>query len=325
MKRKIFLAMTTALSALFLASCSCNACSGNTKVSFKDYFLRDVKDNPATVSETLVYSVSHTGSNTYNNYTVNYSNGTYTTNLQKTGQTQINETDVAIYTLTTSFTIDVSYTYNGVSLEVPFTDTITSTTTFYSGTYMLKPISSEKTIYSHSPAQSQPDSLEKCYMEYNQTVKTDYSNNSSTIINHKDGSTKTNTFEIEDTDKYAYLDNEQLLFALRCMTPSNTAKMQVYSPFANSVQQIATTFGSAASQNFELSIAGKEGNSFNISYYPVSLEIDAKHNGTTQTAWIAETKDASNNEYRNVMLKYIAPLPFTLGELHYNLISATFA
>lgn len=325
MKRKIFLALTTVLSAVFLASCSCDSCAGNTKVSFKDYYLQDA-DHAAgnEFNETITYSVTHTGNNTYNNYSVQYSNGTYQTNLKKVSD----EKGDTYILFTSTFSINVSYTYNGETSEL-FTDTSTSAVTFRDAKNMLTPVSSTKTVYSHSPAQS-ANALKDCYVEYHQTVTTTYNSDctagSSNIINHLKADEKTSyDFEIEDTDKYAYLDNEQLLFALRCMNPNTTGKVQVYSPFANSVQTISTAFGSSNSTDFKnLTINGKTHESLQISYLPVTMEIDVKNNGTTQTAWIAETKNTNNNTYRNVMLKYIVPLPFTLGELHYNLVSADF-
>ncbi len=326
MKRKIFLAITTVLSAVFLASCSCDSCAGNTKVSFKDYYLQDADHAVGNeINETITYSVTHTGNNTYNNYSVQYSNGTYQTNLQ----TVSDENGASYMFLTSTFSINVSFTYEGASTEF-FTDTSTSTVVFRSAKNMLMPISSTKTVYSHSPAQSAGDKLEDCYVEYHQTVTTTYNSDctegESVIINHKNNDeTISYDFEIEETEKYAYLDNEQLLFALRCMNPSNTGKVQVYSPFANAVQTVTTTFGSSSATDFKnLTINGQTHESLQISYLPVTMEIDVKNNGTTQTAWIAETKNTNNNTYRKVMLKYIVPLPFTLGELHYNLVSADF-
>ncbi|MBQ7924402.1 MAG: hypothetical protein IJ329_03755 [Clostridia bacterium] len=322
MKRKIFLALTMVAAMTFLASCSaCDSCAGNTKVSFKDYYLNDV-DYPITeVHETLSYKVSHSGNTSYNGYTVEYSNGTNEWTLTKNKGEDF-------YTLTRNFSIDVLFTYGGVSTE-KFTDTITSSVAFYSAKNMLQPISSEKTIVCHSPSQSTVDSLDDCYTLYNQTVKTVYNEDATggeaTITNNENGAVSTDEFEIEDTDKYTYVDNELLLFALRCMNPSSTAKVQVYAPFNQATQVISTAFGSSAAADFEGLTVNGETKTAEISYVPVTLEIEAKNSGSAQTAWIAETKDAKNNTYRNVMLKYTVPLPFALGELNYELVSATFA
>lgn len=319
MKRKIFLAMTTVISALFLASCSCDGCAGNPKVSFKDYYWKDADYAVTEVNETLSYAVTHSGNNSYNDYTVHYSDGVYEMHLQKTGED--------VYTLETNFSIGVSFEYGGVSTEV-FQDSTSSTTTFYSAKNMLRPISSTKTVVSHSPAQNAPEKLEDCYTLYNQTVTTVYdgAKGTTTVVNNENQKSITTNFEFEDTDKYAYLDNEQLLFALRCMNPSATGKVQIYSPYANAVQVISTAFGSNVSGNFNLKLNGAtESQAYQVSYTPVTLEIDAKLNGNTQTVWIAKTTDTNNNTYRNVMLKYVAPLPLTLGEFTYNLVSATFA
>ena len=321
MKRKIIFTIAMALTTTFLASCSaCDSCAGNTKVSFKDYYVYDADIDYNNVDETLTYKVTHSGNATYNGYTVQYSNGQYKTHLQKTGED--------LYTLTSDFSINVCFVYGGVSTEV-LTDTTHSVVVFHSAKNMLKPVSSEKTLYSHSPARGSVTELNDCYEEYHQTVKTVYNENGGefTITDHMDNdATSSKSFEIENTEKYAYLDNEQLLFALRCMSPSSTAKVQVCDPFDNSMQLVSTTFGSSTATDFKnLVINGETKESLEISYYPVSWEKNAKNNGTTKTVWIAETKDANNNTYRNVMLKYIVPLPFTLGELTYELVSANFS
>ena len=61
-----------------------------------------------------------------------------------------------------------------------------------------------------------------------------------------------------------------------------------------------------------------------ITYRPVSIVLDEKNPGGTQTAWIAKTNDTTNNKYRNVMLRLDTPLSYSLGTLQYTLISATY-
>jgi len=320
-----------AMTTVFLASCSaCEACSGNTKVSFKDYYLSDANHAVSEVNETLSYDVVHEGNNSYNGYKINYANGTYTTTLTKNKDnkdTPFNESET--YTLVSKFSIDVTYEFNGTSVE--FTDTTNASVIFYAAKNSLQPLSSQKTVYSHSPSQNTPSKIEDCYTEYHQTITTEYNDactgGKTTVVNHKfpNSQPDVQNFEIEDADKYTYLDNEQLLFALRCMTPTTSGKVQIYSPFVKSVQTIKTVFGSANTSQFHLKLNGAtEKQTYEISYLPVNVDLEAKHNGATQEVWIAETLNITNNEYRNVMLQYTTPLPFNLGKLQYKLVSANF-
>ena len=144
---------------------------------------------------------------------------------------------------------------------------------------------------------------------------TDLTNNAST----------TQTFEIDE--KYTYLDNEQLLFALRGLDQKSSPSFYVYAPFSNKVQTIyarfdALTTGETFSFNTE---DGKGADTLRaISYYPVTLGIDEKNSGSTQTVWLAERTNASNNEYRNVILSMKVTLAYNVGTLHYSLQSADF-
>ncbi len=320
MKRKIFLTMAIALTATFLASCSCDSCGGNTKVSFKDYYLKNAYNSNEPTNEVLEYKVEHEGNDSNQYYKLSYSDGMYITTLTKGANDEP-------LTLKSEFSIELTYEYGGLTKKVE--DSVISEITFMPGlSGMLRPIRSKKVLQTHSPSQSEPQKLEDCYVAYSQTVETTYNadctKGTSVITNHNSGKETKTDFEMEDLDKYTYVDNEQLLFALRCMTPSSTAKLMVYSPF-DSMQVISTSFGSAKTAKLENLTINGETKEHEIPYYPVTLKIQKEHSGGSQTAWIAKTQDTENNTYRNIMIKYIVPLPLSFGEFHYTLTSATFA
>ena len=323
MKRKIFLTVATLLATTTLfASCSCDGCAGNTKVSFKPYFMNDVDIHAKNGdTETLRYTVEYTGKGTAaNGYQIGYRNGEYTSTL-----TVNMIEDKEVYTLSTHLSITVDYTYAGTSVldenGKPFVDTVDSTVVFYSTQDGLQPIQSTKTIVSHSPTQTTIVEPKDCYTYYNQTIETVYvgKNGKSIITDHTDNdSKKESEFEIDD-DKYAYVDNEQLLLALRCLNPSS-AKLKVYSPFAGTLQTISAEF-STGDDSLPLTINGVQKD---IPFNKVSLGIESKTPGSTQTVWIAKNVNPNNNTYHNVMLKYEAPLPYSLGSLVYTLVEAEF-
>ncbi len=320
MKRKFFLAMTMVLTTSFLASCSaCDSCAGTTKITFKDYYLKNESINQGEVYEQLTYKVTHQDAGTYNGYEVVYENGTYVTTLTKS----LND---EYFTLTSELTIDVRYTYKEET--VSFTDTVVSSVEFYSADSTLRPVRSNKTLHTRTPSSGDVSKLEDCYVEYNQTVSIEYSadlsEGRSLIVDHLDEDEEiSSSFTVEDMDKYTYVDNEQLLFALRCLDADTSGKVQLYSPFLERTQNVAISADSSTKTSFNLTIDGEEKSGEEITYVPFTLTIDEENSGQSQTVWVAKTTAADDNKYRNVILKYISPMPYTLGELQYELVSMT--
>lgn len=103
----------------------------------------------------------------------------------------------------------------------------------------LQPIYSEKKVHSHSPNGLTPVTLEACYTEYNYSVVVDYNNNGAAgtaVLTDltKDDSSVTTNFEI--SQKYSYIDNEELLFAIRGMTLTAAQQVNVYNASSRAVQ-----------------------------------------------------------------------------------------
>ena len=94
------------------------------------------------------------------------------------------------------------------------------------------------------------------------------------------------------------------------------------SPFVKKMQKIDFTFQTEASAEFSYKLKGQSAKA-TIAYRPVNISIDDSNPGATQTAWIASTTNAQNNTHRNVMLKLITPLSYSLGNLVYELVSIT--
>ena len=71
-------------------------------------------------------------------------------------------------------------------------------------------------------------------------------------------------------------------------TLSTSAKFNVYSPFVQASQSVKTTFEAEKAIDFSFTkngVAVKD----TIQYYPVSIVLNEKNSGSTQTAWIAKT------------------------------------
>ena len=331
MNRKKLLAVTAlAMSCLLFSACT----NTSSKMSFSANWYQDT--TAQTVSdavETLEYTITadtegYSGlSDDY--FKTTYSTGKYTTKLAP----KTLENGDIVYEFSTRTELPVSFFHvaSGESTEV-FTDVIECNVLFssiYNGG--LRPIQSSKTIQSHSPINGQPSSKNDCYRYYHYNVTTTYadSENGSSVLTDYEGNIlgkeaqpKTTDFTI-DTAKYSYLDNEQILFALRgANTMSN--KILAYNASKSKVETINVTFGSEKADTYEFLLNG-ESKKASIAAIPVSLEIDDINSGGVQNVWYAKTTDVKNNVYRNVMLKFESPISYNIGKLVYTLTSANFA
>lgn len=316
MKRKTIIS----LSSILLGATMLTACTSNSsRVTFKDYWYEDA--NVSTQSEeVLVYDVTMEAGLALSSrgYKLSYSNGTYTSTLKASGD---------YYEYNTSLTIDVTFTKGEESITK--TDTTISYVKFKKSA-LLQPIEMRKEIKNHTPVNSSGSTIESCYAEIDYTVDVKYSgspsNGTATVVNNKTEKTKTHSFDI-DQKKYTYLDNEQLLLALRAINTSVTTSPYfiVYAPFSKSVQTIKADYESKV-EGTEFSFT-RNGVAFKdtITYYPVKISIEADMPGNKQTAWIAKTTKADSNEHRNVLLRLKTPLAYNLGSLIYTLKSATFS
>ncbi len=310
--KKLISALALTLSATTLVACGAT----NQKVTFKEYWFADANVTPSTVLEELVYEIDFEAASGLagNEYKVHYQNGEYKTKLSLTEN---------VYRYETSLTVDVVYSVGSETLEKH--DTMTSWIEFEK-TAKLKPIASHKEFVNHSPANN-GTSLETCFIKYDYTVETTYNENGlggkCVIVNNETEKSQEKTFTVED--KYTYLDNEQLLLALRGLPQSTTsAALSVYAPFSSTVQTLNVNFSTLAKgTEFTFERNGASVKEV-VEYYPVNLSINAQLPGATQTVWIAKTDNAQSNKNRNVILQLETPLSYNLGLLIYKLKSAKF-
>ena len=324
MKRKNFFAILS----LLVSASILTACTNNTqKVQFSEYWHKDMNIPATTVLEELTYTVMTNASqeSATTNYLVDYA-GTYVTKLEKEG---------ANYIYSTTLSVTVVYNYK-TGKSPALQDTVTSKVVFQNSANALNPVYSEKEIVCHAPIRGNIDaSTDFNGLKTHTKAVVDYAENKSTVYNllkaeNESGYKAEDKIEINEKDakKYTYLDNEQLLFALRGINPTTTTSptLLVYAPYSETVQKIKATINSlSVADDFTFySVDEDKQITDDISYYPITLSIDAKNSGQSHLAWFAKTTDANNNKYRNVMLKYQAPLSYGLGSLVYTLTQANF-
>lgn len=314
--KKLSLLATLALGVTFLS-----ACTGMTKpTTFSDNW----KTNPnagAEVWEKLTYKVHHEPKDgLISNYKVEYKNGTYTTTLYTESKNGL-----TYYFYETILNIDVVYTYGNESAT--FTDHVKTEAEFLRSADNLRPLSSKKEFISHSPVNGAVEKLEDCYYAYDYTLVTTYnelsealSKGTTTVTQRVGENTHEHTSNFEIEDDVRYLDNEQLLFALRGInvsSASSTATLAVYAPFTRAVQEVSAAFStSTESSTFTFTRNGEQ-KERTINYRTVELSLNTKNPGSKQRLWIAEK--AENNVNRNLILRMETQVSYELGSLIYTL------
>lgn len=129
---------------------------------------------PPGTNETLVYDVEKKADSGLNSsYSVEYQKGTYTTTLSTEQRTNEDGKNELFYSYQTKLEISVQFLFGSEVSDV-FNDVLTSKVLFRSTQTGLQPIYSEKEVYSHSPINIAPSSLEGCYAEYHYKVVTEY-------------------------------------------------------------------------------------------------------------------------------------------------------
>ncbi len=313
--KKLVLALAALTAFSSFAACT----DVDKKILFNDYWEKNSLAHEI-VDETLEYKVTHEKGSGLDviGYSLTYGEGKYVTTLKSQGEG---------YVYTTSLTMPVTYQFAG-DKEQTLTDSVTSEVVFARSAGGLHPVSSKKHVVSHTPSNGAGFSTETCYTFYDFSIVTNYPTEgeaSSTVTYNKvegDPVIKNSTFNFNDDD-YSCLDNEQLLLALRAISTSTTmGSFMTYSPFVETMQKIDFTFQAETSAEFSYALNGNAAKT-NIAYRPVNLSIDDPNPGATQTAWIATVTSPQNNTHRNVMLKLITPLSYSLGSLVYELVSIT--
>lgn len=300
--------------ALFVASVAFASCANvNNRITFKEYWFENVGvSHIVGGEETLVYDVEFKKGDglSTNGYSVEYTNGVLETKLTL---------EENYYVYATALTVDVTYIHGANTLTA--TDTTTSWVKF-KNVASLQPIASHKEIVNHT---LNADGSKLVVYDY--TVDTEYAEDLKTgktkIVNRSNETTEEKTFAI--ADDYTYLDNEQLLFALRGLKQSTSGDVSVYAPFSAKVQTIKVqTNAKVEGEEFSFLKNGTKIENAVVPYFPVDVSINAQSSGATQTVWIAETSNTSVNTYRNVILRLETPLSHNLGTLIYKLKSANF-
>ena len=305
------------LSTFALCITALSGCAAPQKTPLGDYWNENALVFE-TIHETLVYDVTFQKGASYG-YDLAYTNGTYTTIL-KSG---VNENGDNLYIYNTELSLDVTYTLGDQSVVLH--DYVTTEVMFLPAKNGLLPLSSKKSIVSHSPLISKPVKLEDCYATFEYQIETTYTENGGETKIFTEQAENRHSFTFPNANYY-HLDNEQLLLALRAIPSSvSSTRFLSYSPFAKNVQNIAVVYGATAEGEFEFKKNGSaEKIKETISHRSVQIQLDEKDTGFAQKALIATTTDSYANKNRNVLLRLETPLYQAIGTFIYQLSSVNY-
>lgn len=326
--KKIRLAGLLLLAPLTLLS----ACSGGTPLSFTANWYRNTALGGSVndTLEELTYEVSFTPAENDSSFSVEYDTGSYTTRLVNANIALSDGSTKEGYIYTTELTISGRYRL-GSEVSEDFSDRVSSSVSFLPVTDGLKPVKSEKEVLSTSPLLSLPETLEGAIETYHYTYDVSYDAALTTAtavytdLNAETPAPETREYAIDGTT--TYLDNEQILFALRGLSLSSVATFRT----VNSVMGIVTEVSTGTSTTGPTSL--KESVDFTMDGTAVKTEIDAVQvpiiyqstpSGQQQDLVYAATTDTNNNTYRNVLLRMEVPVLQSLGTLVYRLKEAVF-
>ena len=326
--KKIRLAGLLLLAPLTLLS----ACSGGTPLSFTANWYRNTALGSSVndTLEELTYEVSFTPAENDSSFSVEYDTGSYTTRLINANIALSDGSTKEGYIYTTELTISGRYRL-GSEVSEDFSDRVSSSVSFLPVTDGLKPVKSEKEVLSTSPIVSLPETLEGAIETYHYTYDVSYDAALTTAtavytdLNAETPAPETREYAIDGTT--TYLDNEQILFALRGLSLSSVATFRT----VNSVMGIVTEVSTGTSTTGPTSL--KESVDFTMDGTAVKTEIDAVQvpiiyqstpSGQQQDLVYAATTDTNNNTYRNVLLRMEVPVLQSLGTLVYRLKEAAF-
>lgn len=326
--KKIRLAGLLLLAPLTLLS----ACSGGTPLSFTANWYRNTALGGSVndTLEELTYEVSFTPAENDSSFSVEYDTGSYTTRLINANIALSDGSTKEGYIYATELTISGRYRL-GSEVSEDFSDRVSSSVSFLPVTDGLKPVKSEKEVLSTSPIVSLPETLEGAIETYHYTYAVSYDAALTTAtavytdLNAETPAPETREYAIDGTT--TYLDNEQILFALRGLSLSSVATFRT----VNSVMGIVTEVSTGTSTTGPTSL--KESVDFTMDGTAVKTEIDAVQvpiiyqstpSGQQQDLVYAATTDTNNNTYRNVLLRMEVPVLQSLGTLVYRLKEAAF-
>lgn len=319
--------------------------------AFKKFQPTFVKNDPEfKTAEKIVYDLKYDGSKATNTtYSVNYGDGTYTTEFYAENITRSSERihsdfkegypegGVTVYCYKTELKTG-KITFKFGEEEKIFENGASKVTESYflSVEDRLRPVYSKQTINSVAPATLQATSLESTYLEENYVYETYYSydgNNAITLIENK-GNTATKKTDGLNGTQNTMFDAAYLDIAVRACKLSSSLSQQIslYTPHAGiadytlsgSARELPEAENKAVAEKLKAKglyvpefTDGENGEKVEkgLATVAVSVNYNSQLTGVSQTYWFAAIGNPRNNTGRATLLKTETPLTFNQGAL----------
>lgn len=333
MKKRFFAGAVLAVSVLMFS-----ACASTPPLSFSANWYRNTKNygDLTGTSETLTYRVNFVPNENAGNFTADYDTGTYTTTLRDvtvsaSGPVEGVPAGFHGYLLHSEFSMKGRFTSQGQKGQ-DFTDSFTSDVWFWGTTASLRPVASSKRVVSNIPLTSaaSEDRLSAHY-EYSYTAVYDEALSNVTITQRDltDETSEPMTYARKIGGGGTFLDNEQLLFAMRGLDLGSTFSIRTINPSSKTVTSVATT-ETPTFETYRANFSIKTGTDESaaedrdIEAARVTFQYTASNPGQSQTAVFARCVYPDENLYRSVMLYLEIDALYSLGTFQYSLVSAEF-
>lgn len=310
--------------------CGCGGMTPGLNFRANWYKRTDLVSNVEDTFEQLEYAVSFDAARSENGFSLSYFDGVYKTEL-KNAKLQMDDggkKDGYIYT--SELNIKVRFELNGEKSDT-FEDRVYTEAQFLSPAEGLSPVSSFREVSSHVPYTEVPLSIDACFQTYRYTYQTDYDDAVTTAtavytdLTAPDKEPQTRTYDLKGNG--TFLDNEQILFALRGLDLASKTTFRSINSVTGRVQEVSLSNVSACpAEHLDWSIEadGQTVNTADIGGVSAMIAFSGSNGGQPQTLVYAKKSDPLSNTYRNVLLELNAPVVYSLGVLHYRLSKAVF-
>lgn len=378
-KFKILIATLTVGVAVTLAGCtspfSCTSfgCGGNTTArtltrsnwftgtsylgiqpSFIDRDDEQMNAEHNFSKEIVTYDVEFAGDGSNDRYSVDYRNGSFTTEFYAKsynwasadipeGYAPKNIGSEIVYCYKTELKIEVMYKMRSGEESEWFENHVVTESLFRAAGKSLQPVYSKQKIMSTSPANLQPANLQQAYKSVDVTYENYYNYYCSAVSSkttNADGTTASKSFRLSKIKKTLF-DNSSLYVAARSLLQPSATPSETVALFSAAAGGVDTYTIAGANSDLDSEkrkeytealkakglyrakvdeqgkeVADDEG--VEATAVSVSYAGGSLH-GTSQTVWYASVTDSTNNVSRATMLQMSVPISFSLGTLNYTL------
>ena len=322
-KRLLGLALLAPLALL-------TGCGGTIKLGFSpNWYYDNTVENTTGKSERLEYDVTFVSTENEGLRLDYDKGGTFVTELTSTDYAKFGKS-LQVYRFHTELHLSGHYSRNGQAGET-FIDYMISDVWFMKASDELRPIRSEKRVHSTVPADG---ATTEWYTSYEFTYTLDYAEDLSSVdyalnITSPEAQKREATGKIDLDYDETYLDNEEIVIAMRGLSSSSSAggTFVTVDPQTQLPSMVnVSTEAQSMTVSFTLNDNGREetvGSS--IDTVQVTCAYTSAQPGPSRRFIYAARSSDEAKKYRNVLLRFEnKQVIYSLGKLTYTLKSATF-